>query len=140
MKFLIGSSYFFSGYEDFIPKDVDELEIVETETFNHKRQITGMGRCLFQLKKKDHYSEYLDWDVHTQEGMAVGKWLVPEFCEAVGFTIENLHLLQPLIDKLDEKHMYEKIIYDSYKVNNDFKLTPEQRAHAYESYKQSRAG
>lgn len=138
MKYLIGSSYFFSCYEDFVPHDIDEIEIVETSEFQHKRQITGKGRCLFQLKRKDTFQEYLDWDVETKLGMAVGKWLVPEFCAEVGFTVEDLPKLRELVEYLDPRHMYERIIYDAYIINNSFTLTDEQRLAAYNSYRTSR--
>jgi hypothetical protein len=46
-RILIGSNYFFSHYNDFNSKDVDEIEIIDTKDFSHVRQITGRGRCLF---------------------------------------------------------------------------------------------
>ena len=58
--------------------------------------------------------------------MQLGKFLVPTFVEAIGFTIEDLKKLQPLADNLDDKRKYEKVIYDSYIQNNDFALTDEQ--------------
>lgn len=138
MKYLMGSSYFFSCYEDFVPHDIDEIEIVETDKFQHKRQITGKGRCYFQLRKKDSYEDYLEWDISTNLGMNVGKWLVPEFCAAVGFPVEELFRLQPMIDILDDKHKYEEIIYNAYVTNNSFTLTDEQRLAAYNSYRAAR--
>ena len=50
-KILVGSRYFFSCYSDFDSKDIDEVEIIETNEFKYMRQISGMGKCLFQLKK-----------------------------------------------------------------------------------------
>jgi hypothetical protein len=72
--------------------------------------------------------------------MVVGKFLVPEFCAAIGFTIEDLPQLKPLIDILDNKHKYEEIIFNSYLKNGSFTLTDEQRERAYKSYKNSRGG
>jgi hypothetical protein len=68
----------------------------------------------------------------------VGKFLIPEFCKEIGFTIKDLPKLKPLIDKLDEKHKYEEIIYNAYLENGDFILTPDQRDLAYASYKETR--
>lgn len=102
------------------------------------RQITGRGKCLFQLKKLPSVEEYVVWDISTNIGMNMGKYLIPEFCQEIGFSFKDLPKISPLIERLDEKHLYEKIIYDSYIANNDFILTPEQRALAYESYKTSR--
>lgn len=137
-KFLIGSQYFFSCYHDFQSKDMDELEIIETSEFKHMRQLTGKGRCLFQLKRYSSKEEYIDWALQSPLGMVVGKFLIPEFCQEIGFTIEDLLRLKILIEKLDEKHKYEKIIFDSYIENSSFRLTNEQRERAYKSYKESR--
>ena len=70
--------------------------------------------------------------------MVAGKYLIPEFCQEIGFTINDLPKIKPMIDRLDIKHHYEKIIYDSYIENGAFILTDEQRDKAYQSYKQSR--
>lgn len=137
-KFLMGSRYFFSCYADFESKDIDEIELVDTSEFNHIRQLTGKGKCLFQMKRHASKEPYIEFALRSKLGMVIGKFLIPEFCKAIGFTIEDLHLLTPLLSKLDEKHMYEKIIFDSYIENNSFTLTEAQRARAYKSYKESR--
>jgi hypothetical protein len=89
-KILIGSRYFFSCYNDFHSKDIDELELIDTAEFKQIRQFTGNGRCLFQLKKHGSKSEYINWALHCGLGMAIGKFLVPEFCEQIGFEINDL--------------------------------------------------
>lgn len=137
-KYLMGSQYFFSCYADFVSKDTDEIQIIETDEFSHMRQLTGQGRCLFQLKKYSSKEEYINWDVHSNIAMSVGKYLVPEFCDAIGFTIDDLPKVQLLIDRLDDKHKYEEIIYKSYLENGSFELTEIQRERAYKSYKESR--
>ena len=70
--------------------------------------------------------------------MVVGKFLIPEFNKKIGFTIDDLPKIKPLIDRLDEKHIYEKIIYESYLENNSFTLTEDQRLKAYKKYKETR--
>lgn len=137
-KILMGSQYFFSCYNDFHSKDIDEIEIIETTEFNYVRQLTGCGRCLFQLKKQSKKQDYIDYALQSSLGMVVGKFLIPEFCLEIGMEVNDLIQLRPLIDILDEKHMYEKIIYDSYITNQAFTLTNEQRDKAYKNYKQSR--
>jgi hypothetical protein len=137
-KILIGSRYFFSCYEDFSSKDIDELEIIDTTEFNQIRQLTGRGRCLFQLRRHSSKDTYIDWALTANNGMVIGKFLVPEFCDKIGFTVEDLHKLSPLLEKLDDKHKYEEIIYNSYLKNGNFTLTQEQRDLAYKSYKESR--
>ena len=137
-KILVGSKYFFSYYDDFEGGDIDELQIIETSEFSQMRQITGQGRCLFQMKKHDSKEDYIEWALRAKMGMVIGKFLVPEFCAEIGFTIEDLPRLAPLLDRLDDKHEYEKIIYQSYLENGSFTLTDEQRDRAYKSYKESR--
>ena len=137
-KFLMGSQYFFSCYDDFQSKDIDEIQIIETNEFSQVRQITGQDKCLFQLKKHPSKEEYIDWALKSQIGMVIGKFLIPEFCEAIGFKFEDLPRLRGLINKLDNKHKYEEIIYNSYLENGSFTLTDEQRERAYKSYKESR--
>ena len=39
---------------------------------------------------------------------------------------------------MDDKHKYEKLIYDAYLKNNDFVLTDEQRIDAFNEYKKER--
>jgi hypothetical protein len=135
---LIGSKYFFSNYQDFIPHDTDELEIIETNEFKQMRQITTKKKCLFQMKKHDSKEPYIEWALQSKIGMVIGKFLVPEFCQQIGFTVDDLPKLKVLIERLDDKHRYEEIIYNSYIENNSFTLTPEQRDRAYKSYKDSR--
>ena len=137
-KYLMGSKYFFSCYDDFTSKDIDEIQIIETNEFSQVRQITGQGKCLFQLKKHPSKEGYINWALQSQIGMVIGKFLIPEFNEAIGFTVEDLPRLKVLIDRLDDKHKYEEIIYNSYLKNGAFTLTDEQRERAYKYYKQSR--
>lgn len=137
-KHLMGSQYFFSCYDDFKSKDIDEIQIIETDEFKQIRQISGQGKCLFQLKKHNSKDEYIDWALKSSIGMVLGKFLIPEFCAEIGFTVEDLRQLAPLVEKLDDKHKYEAIIYDSYLQNGEFSLTSAQRDSAYKSYKESR--
>lgn len=137
-KILIGSKYFFSCYEDFKGKDTDELQIIETSEFAQMRQLTGQGRCLFQMKKHDNKEDYINWAVKSTIGMVIGKFLVPEFCAEIGFIVEDLPKVKVLLERLDDKHKYEEIIYNSYLENGSFTLTPKQRDMAYKSYKKYR--
>jgi hypothetical protein len=137
-KFLMGSRYFFSCYEDFNSKDIDEIEIVETNDFKNMRQLTGQNKCLFQLKKQNSKDKYIEYALQSNLGMVVGKFLIPEFCKEIGLTIEDLPKFKPLIEKLDDKHKYEEIIFNSYIDNGSFSLTNNQRERAYSSYKKSR--
>lgn len=137
-RILIGSQYFFNCYEGFKGHDIDELQIIDATNFSHCRQLSGEGKCIFQFKKQDNKDAYINYALRARAGMVIGKFLVPEFCNEIGFTIEDLPRLEPLLAKLDEKHKYEEIIYNAYIENNAFVLTDEQRAAAYENYKESR--
>ena len=136
---LMGSRYFFSCYDDFVSKDIDEIAIIDTNEFKQMKQITGRDRCLFLLKRHDSKEDYIDWALRSNTGMVIGKFLVPEFCKQIGFTIDDLPKLSPLLERLDSKHLYEKVIFDSYIENHAFELTIEQRDRAYSMYRESRA-
>lgn len=66
--------------------------------------------------------------------MEIGKFLVPEFIHEFNLTINDLKRLYPLVIKLDDRHKYEEVIYNSYIENNDFNLTNEQIKEAYKIY------
>jgi hypothetical protein len=134
----MGSQYFFSRYPDFTSKDIDEIELIETDKIKYFRHLHGQGRCLFQFRKLSCVDDYIDYALSSNLGMVIGKFLIPEFCEAIGMTIEDLRKLKPLIDILDDLHKYEEIIFNSYLENNSFTLTDEQLDLAYKSYKESR--
>lgn len=135
---LVGSTYFFKGLEGFKSKDTDRIILVDNPVgFKNVRQTTGSGACLFEWRKMTS-DEFVEFTLQTKLPMSVGKFLVPEFCEAIGFTIKHLKKLKPVFKKLDDKHKYEKVIYESYIENGDFTLTEEQRLKAYEVYKKYR--
>lgn len=134
---LMGSTYFFKSYPDFKPHDIDKIDIIETDKFAEKQIIRGQGKDYIILKNKPKQQLIAD-ALKSELAMVVGKFLIPEFNNCIGFTIEDLPQLQPLIDNLDEKHLYEKIIYEAYLANGDFILTQKQRDAAYESYKETR--
>ena len=134
---LMGSNYFFKDYKDFKSHDIDFIDIIETNEFKEKRVIRGQGKDYFYLKRKP--KEQLIQDALKSElSMVVGKFLIPEFNKKIGFTIDDLQKIKPLIDRLDDKHMYEKIIYESYLENDSFTLTEDQRLKAYKKYKETR--
>lgn len=137
-SFLVGSTYFFSCYSDFKSKDIDKVELLDVAAFPYRRQYFAPGRCLFRIARQNTVEDYIKWELKIGRGMALGKFLIPEFCEAIGFTINDLPKLQPLVDALDERHLYEKIIFDSYITNQAFVLTNDQRDAAYQNYKASR--
>lgn len=137
----IGSSYFFKGYEDYHQKDNDELCIMDsfpgfiknTNVLNMKKD----GNDVFFYRDMEK-EEFLEETLESGVPMKVGKFLIPEFSEHLGVTIEDLKILESLFDSLDEKHSYEKIIYNAYLENGGFWLTKEQLDIAYSDYKKKR--
>lgn len=135
---LIGSTYFFKDIDGFVSKDIDILELVDNPIgFNTSYQLTGKSKCIFKWKRLSP-DEFIKVTLRRDFPMEIGKFLVKEFCDEIGFTISHLRQLQPLRDKLDDKHKYEGIIFDSYIKNNSFSLTIEQLENAYKEYKKYR--
>ena len=136
-RFKVGSQAFFSMYPDFTPSDIDEVEFEEKpRLFRDFMQIRKKDRtrCLF-IWRKMQPDEFIDYALRSRTPMEAGKFLVPEVAEYLGITIEHLRQLEPVFDRLDEKHQYEKAIFEAYLNNNGFWLTGEQRDHAYMLYK-----
>lgn len=135
---IVGSNAFFKDIDGFVSKDTDILEIVDIPIgFKIVRQIKFPNKCVFQWKRMNP-QEFIDATLKHNVPMAIGKFLIPEFCEEIGFTIEHLKQLKPLVEKLDEKHKYEEVIFNSYIKNGSFVLESEQLMESYELYKQTR--
>ena len=137
MKITMGSNYFFKNYEDFKPHDVDYIELTNSPQVKKMLNIRGQGKDYFIFKQKPK-EELIADALESTLPMCVGKFLIKEFNDKIGFTIDDLPQVKPLIDKLDKKHEYEKIIYEAYLENGEFKLTENQRNAAYEKYKEAR--
>ena len=135
---MVGSSVFFNEIEGFQSKDRDYVILVEKPVgYDFVRQTTSSKACIFEWRKMSP-ERFVEYSLHRGPAMQIGKFLVPEFVQEIGFTIEHLKALKPLAEKLDERHKYEKVIYDSYIENGSFELTEEQRSKAYEQYKLAR--
>lgn len=139
LEFKIGSSVFFSDYEDYIAKDNDKLCIMDnfpikdTNVLNLKQN--GDDVFFYKNMSKD---EFIKDTIDSKVPMRVGKFLSPEFCKYIGFEISDYAKLNEVFNNLDDRHQYEKIIRDAYIENNSFTLTDEQRLKAYEEYKGKR--
>ena len=139
-RYRVGSRAFFEGLPGFEPKDTDEVEFEEEPRLYRNvlqfRKKDGT-RCLFKWRKMTA-DEFVKYALESKLPMEIGKFLVPRICEYLGFTIEHLKRLKPVVERLDPKHAYEKVIYDSYIENDAFYLTDEQRREAYQIYKSKR--
>jgi len=134
-RFIVGSNAFFKSFDDFKPHDEDILFLYDKlDQINLQVRLHNKNKCIFEWKRLTP-DEYIKYHKEHQCGIFIGKFLVPEFVKEIGFTIEHLKQLEFLLDLLDEKHQYEKLIYNYYIENNDFYLTNEQLAEVYKTYK-----
>ena len=136
-KFKMGSSYFFHSIPGFKSKDADELILMDnwvvpnTNVLNCRSNISGKDIFFFKNMSK---TEFLEDALRSKVPMRAGKFLVKEFAEHLGMTIQDLEKLEPLFLAMDEKHTYEKLIYDAYIANQGWFLTDDQLADAYKEY------
>jgi hypothetical protein len=135
---IVGSAYFFKNIEGFRSKDVDRVILVDNPVgFNYVRQTSGSGSCLFEWRKMSA-DDFVDFTLKSKVPMSIGKFLVKEFCDEIGFTIDHLKQLASVVDRLDDKHKYEKIIYEAIIKNDSWELTEEQLNDAYSVYQEHR--
>lgn len=131
----IGSCVFFSQMDGFKPKDYDYVCFVDNYPFDIKpcmRLTLGENELMiYQNLTKD---EFIGETLECELNMKAGKFLVPEFVEHIGFTINELPLFERMFNDIDEPHKYEKLIYDDYVSNGGFFLTDQQRKSAYDEY------
>lgn len=136
----MGSSYFFENFDDYVLKDYDELNIMDEFPIMCKVNVLnarkdGKDIFFFRYRNKD---TFIEDTLGSNIPMQAGKFLIPEFAEYLGLTISDLKKLGPLFEKMDDRHSYEKIIYDAYLENSAFYLTDKQLQEAYIEYKKKR--
>ena len=138
-KIIVGSRAFFKGLSGFKPSDEDYVVLMDlhNQKFKNHIQVRLGDRCIFFWleKSKEEMIEYL---LNSNDPLQVGKFLVPEFAERLGITIDDLQKLKPMIDVLDDRHKYLATVYESYLANGEFRLTDDQLQEAYEVYKSAR--
>lgn len=135
----VGSNAFFkNSIPDFHSDDMDKVILIDNPLdFKISRQIRllkPVKQCIFEIKRfpKEILIENV---LKTKCPMDVGKFLVPEFIKEIDMTIEDLLKLKPVIKNIDDRHSYEKLIFNYYIENNDFYLTDEQLKEVYNEYK-----
>lgn len=133
-KILVGSRAFFSDIDGFKSKDRDYVEFVENpHDYKYRKEYSMRGICNFLYKKQDVKS-LVEKTIESGDALAVGKFLVPEVARELNAGVQDILPLEPLLDKLDKKHQYERVIFDAIKENGSFEITEEQRKKAYEVY------
>lgn len=134
----VGSRAFFSGFADFTSKDHDYLVLVsDPKGFNYRRECSLRGVDTFEYKRMGA-DDFVAKTLEYNDALAVGKFLVKDFADAIGLTTDQLKQLQPLVEKLDEKHQYERIIFDAIIASGSWTLSDDTLQVAYDSYKESR--
>ena len=141
-RYTVGSKYFFEKYPDYQSKDTDIL-IVEDEPshqfpYKHMMIIRGQGKDIFYYKRKTA-EEFVDYTLELNVPMSIGKFLIKEFCEDFGLTIDHLKRLKDLADRMDEKHLYVQYIYNVIVENGRWDLTDEERDEAYKLYQEAKS-
>lgn len=140
-KYIVGSKYFFGNYPDYQSKDTDML-IIEGRPnpqfpYKHMMIIRGQGKDMFFYRKKTA-DEFVDYTLELNVPMSIGKFLIKEFCEDFGITIDHLKRLKDLVDRMDEKHLYVQYIYNVIVENERWDLTDEERDEAYKLYQEAK--
>lgn len=139
-KITVGSKAFFSSIKEFKPSSgEDELYLLEKGNgYEYIQTIKVFNKYIIKIVRRPK-EDLIKYALNSSPAMVVGKFLVPEFANEIGLTIDDLKRLQPLIESLEKKHQYEKIIFESYIANNNFTLTEEQLQEAYSSYMTTRS-
>lgn len=134
-KIQVGSNVFFKDFIDYNPHDFDYIcrldkPLLDKQIFTLKKD--KLDYILIYWENKENLINQVN------EPIQVGKFLIPEFIDYIGFTIEDLKKLKSWFYKLDEKHYYQVLIFNAYINNNDFVLTKEQLKNIYDIYKKTR--
>lgn len=139
-EYLMGSGYFFGVYSDYVAKDRDRLCVMDSFPPTMKGNVLNLrkdGDDIFLYRDMDKEGFITD-TIESGVPMRAGKFLIPEFCESISFTINDLRRLDKVFREMDEKHSYERVIYEAYLDNGGFFLTEDQRDRAYRDYKAKR--
>lgn len=137
-EIIVGSNAFFKNIQDYKSKDKDYLILVdEPKDFKIRKEICMRGIDRFYYKK-DTAKNMIQQAIDTNDAMVVGKFLIKEVAEEIGLLPQDIILLKPLIEKVDEKHQYQKIIFNAIIENDSFDLTETQLNEAFEEYKKTR--
>ena len=144
-KIRVGSGVFFDGLPGYNSHDDDELVLMGGGWLPCKDTVFRMPTKDKNGKKKDVFicknltkEEFIEDYLNCDTPMRGNRFLVPDFIEYIGLTINDLKRLKPKFDEMDEKHLYLLNIYNSYIENNGFFLTDKQKDIAFEIYKLKR--
>jgi hypothetical protein len=134
----MGSSIFFSEFDDYVVKDYDWLVIIDTKRDINSVRFKIKDDDIYLYKKEYTKADYIDNARNSGVPMKSAKFIAPEFIEYFNVTIKDLIDLEDVFNRLDDKHKYIKTIADAYIENNSFTLTEDQLKNAYDVYKKYR--
>lgn len=135
---LVGSRAFFRGIEGFKSDNRNFTKLVSNSApLRIESKLSIHGNIVYRVMREP-VAEMLQKAIDSGNGLLLGNFLVPAFATRIGLTVEDLPILQPLVDKLDDKHRYQAVIFNSYIANNAFTLTEEQKEEAYKVYLSAR--
>lgn len=134
---IIGSNYFFKNIKGFKSKDIDYLYIEKSSKYKYLMQQSFCGECVFRVNKVSK-DKLIRFHKKLNDPLTIGKFLIPEFNKEFGITIDDIKEFEELFNKLDNKHLYQKQIYEYYLLNNSFTLTEAQLKNCYNLYKKYR--
>ena len=138
-RFKMGSSYFFSSLPGYTVKDEDEL-ILMTEWIPEDINVMHLmdGKRDLILVKEMTKKEYIQDAINSGVPMRAGKFLCREFAIYIGLNLKELETLRQVFENMDDKHRYQKVIFEAYISNGGWWLTDEQLNNAYTEYLRAR--
>jgi len=135
--FVVGSNAFFDGMDGFCSKDKDYVHLFD-DWFPQPQALMLRKDSSDRFLYPNKGLELIDDCIRQNDPLTAGKFLVPEFCEYIGATLNDIKKLENLFFALDDKHKYETYIYECYIKNSGLWLTEKQRIKAFEIYRQYR--
>lgn len=137
-QILVGSNAFFKNIKEYQINDKDYLILVDDpKDFKIRKEIYLRGIDKFYYKK-DTPVKMIQHAIESNDPMVVGKFLVKEVAEEIGLKPQDILPLKYLIDKVDKKHLYQIILFNSIIENNSFDLTNEQIIESFNVYQNAR--
>ena len=137
-EYLVGSRLFFDGMPDYNPKDSDYVMLVENPTiFNDCMTVRGDKKDIFLWRKTDA-EEFVDMTIRLGTPMLAGKFLNKELCVDIRMTQQLFRRLKPLFDNMDDKHAYQKPVFDHILKTWDFDIPDKIKNIAFLIYLNSR--
>lgn len=139
--FKIGSRAFFGNMPDYKEGDCDVLLVLDKWPEEFKKTIfsCGVTKCDTFFMKQMTKEEYIAETIETEDIKRVFYYMVPEFVQFIGLTIDDIKRVEPVVRKLENtRHKWYINVYESYIANGGFYLSDEQREAAYDVFKRTR--